>query len=614
MGKGTKKLKELLRPSPAKRIAFYLVGEVILVPLTVFMAYWLRFEGPIPEGFLPGAWALSGFALAIIITVNSLTGFYRMKWGGFGSRDTIYGASVIAFISVITVIGAYFGLVPRSIPFIWWLVAFPVFLLFRGGKTLARCIASRVSRFRYPACVLIIPTDNREDLVNFLYGTPWLPYRIAGIIDPNPHNLGSTVHGVRVIGTPETITDAVKQTKARCVIVIETSRSRFSIGDLWEDLKELDVEVRVISSDGSSGIRKIGVRDLIRREPVKVDLQSIGSFIRDKRVMVTGAGGSIGSELARRIVEFGPEEIVLFERDETALFRINDEMSERSPNALPFLGDITSEGDLEEVFSRHSPQIVFHAAAYKHVPMMEIYPHKAIVNNIWGTYLVASNALSHGAEVFVNISTDKAVEPESVMGATKRVAEMLVRALSGNGTRMSSVRFGNVLGSRGSVLELFEKRIAERKPIFVTHRDMERYFMLVEEAVLLVLEAAAHPQEGLYVLNMGERINIYEMAEKLIRMSGLVPGKDIKIITTGKRPGEKITEELFWKHERAIPIMEGRFFKVDDDLEFSPDDFLSRVNALVMEARKNRADGLCSSILDIAWGGVKKEEKWLHAS
>jgi len=605
--------KELWRPSPAKRKAFYLVGEIILIPLTVFMAYWLRFEGPIPEEFLPGAWVLSGLALAIIITVNSLTGFYRMKWSGFSMRDVIYGASVTVFIAIIAGMAACFGLAPRSIPFIWWMVAFPVFLLFRGMKVIAKATISRFSKLKCPPCILIIPTDNLQSLIDHFYSSS-LPYRIAGIIDPNPHNFGSTVHGIRVIGTPETIPEAVRQTNARCIIIVETNPPQFKMGDLWEDLKDLGIEIRILSLGVTNNIRKIAVSNLIRREPIKVDIQSIGSFIRNKRVMITGAGGSIGSELARRIAEFGPEEIVLFERDETALFRINDELSEHSPNAVPFLGDITSTDDLEEVFSRHRSQVVFHAAAYKHVPMMEIYPHKAIINNIWGTYLVASAAISHGAEVFVNISTDKAVEPESVMGATKRVAEMLVKALPGNGTRMSSVRFGNVLGSRGSVLELFEKRIAEKKPIFVTHRDMERYFMLVEEAVLLVLEAAAHPDEGLYVLNMGERINIYEMAEKLIKMSDLVPQKDVKIIVTGKRPGEKIIEELFWKHERTTPIMEGRFFKVEDDLEFSPDEFLSRINALVMEARKNRSDGLCSAILDLAWAGVKKEGKWLRAS
>lgn len=609
-----KLLREFWKPSLGKRAAFYLLGEIVLVPLSVFLAFWLRFEGRVPGEFMPGAWILSGVALAIIITANSLTGFYRMKWGGFGTRDTVYVVALTGFLATLGGLAPLFGLLPKSLPMIWWPIILVAFLTLRGAKVITRCVLSGLSKLRRLPCVLVMPTNDRQSLLDFLCSAPWLPYRIARIVDPDPRNSGSNVHGIRVLGTTENIAEAIGKTKARCVVIVETNPPQFQIGELWEDLKELDVEVRILSLRGTNSIRKMAVSDLIKRKPVKVDLESISSFIKGKRVMITGAGGSIGSELAKRVAEFDPESLILFERDETSLFRTNDELSERLSNITSFLGDITSEDDLEEAFSRYSPQIVFHAAAYKHVPVIETYPHKAIINNIWGTYLVATRASAHRAEVFVNISTDKAVCPECVMGATKRVAEMVVNSLSGNGTRMASVRFGNVLGSRGSVLELFEKRIAERKPVFVTHRDMERYFMLVDEAVLLVLEAAAQPSEGLYVLNMGSPVNIYEMAENLIRMAGFVPGKDIRIIVTGKRPGEKLTEELFWPHEKTVPMMDARFFRIQDDSTLPSEDFFDRMHSLVSAANKDRSENLRQALFDLAWAGIKKEEKWLHVS
>ena len=610
-----KKLKKLLKPSLYKRTAFYILGEIVLVPLSVFLAFMARFEGHIPGEYVPVAFGTAAFATIVILATNAISGFYRMKWGAFGISDASYGAGVVTFIAILMLSVSFTGILPRSIPLIWGPVAFVIFLLFRGGKVIASCVYNKISRLRRPPCVLVISTDGRHNLVDFLCSSPSLPYRVAGIVDPNPHNFGSTIHGIKVLGTLENISQAVKKVNARCVVVVETSPPQFQLGDLWEDLKELDVEVRVFSSGGTNSIRQIGASDLIKREPVKVNLESIASFVNGKRVMITGAGGSIGSELARRMVDFSPERVILFERDETALFRINEEISDQASNAEPFLGDVTSESDLEEAFSRHRPHLVFHAAAYKHVPMMEAYPAKAVINNIWGTYLAASKAIEHGADVFVNISTDKAVEPESVMGATKRVAEIIVKALSGRRTRMCSVRFGNVLGSRGSVLELFEKRIEERKPIFVTHRDMERYFMLINEAVLLVLEAAAQPEEGLYVLNMGKRVNIYEMAESLVRMSGLTPGKDIRIIVTGKRPGEKIVEELFWPHENPTPLMEERLYMIKTDLPVSPDMVLDEALRLVDAVKENRYDGFKDKLFEIAWIGAKtKEKKWLGVS
>ena len=319
---------------------------------------------------------------------------------------------------------------------------------------------------------------------------------------------------------------------------------------------------------GISHMKPISLEDLLQREPVNTNIESVKKYIRNKSVLVTGAGGSIGSELCRQIIKYHPSNLILIDRYENSLFKIDIELSSVNGNGngspqgkiIPIVGDVVDPATMEHIFSKYKPQIVFHAAAYKHVPLMEFNPIEAVKNNILGTKNIIDIAANHNVDSFVMISTDKAVNPTSIMGATKRVAEFLtITKNSKTATKFTTVRFGNVLGSNGSVIPTFKEQIKKGGPITVTHQDMKRFFMLIPEAVHLVLLAASSGNGGeIFVLDMGEQIKISDLAENLIRLSGFIPHKEIKIIYTGLRPGEKMYEELFDVSEKIIPTFNNK--------------------------------------------------------
>jgi FlaA1/EpsC-like NDP-sugar epimerase len=325
-------------------------------------------------------------------------------------------------------------------------------------------------------------------------------------------------------------------------------------------------------------LEDISIEDLIGRQTVTVDFEGIGSFLKGKMILVTGAGGSIGSEIVMQVCEFDPAKVVLFDFDETALHNMRQKVQRRYPllaeNAFCAVGDVRDNARVHEVFSTYSPDIVFHAAAYKHVPMMEFNPKEAVKSNIFGTYCVVKASVEKGVQKFVMISTDKAVMPTSIMGATKRMAENVCRAFNGSGrTEFIAVRFGNVLGSRGSVLPLFLEQLKHGGPLTVTHKDMRRYFMTIPEAVSLVLQASIIGRGGdVLVLDMGVPITIVKLAEELIRMHGLEPYKDIDIQFTGMRPGEKLFEELLTAEEGTIATMSEKVFIARSSEQFTLDE------------------------------------------
>jgi FlaA1/EpsC-like NDP-sugar epimerase len=318
-----------------------------------------------------------------------------------------------------------------------------------------------------------------------------------------------------------------------------------------------DLNSFLVKQLGISHMKPISLDDLLQREPVDTGIDSIRAFIEGKSVMVTGAGGSIGSELCRQIIKYDPSHLVILDRYENSLFEVDLELrgEQNRSNLSTVIGDIQDSSSLKRIFSEQRPQIVFHAAAYKHVPLMEYNPIEAIKNNIFGTKNVLEAASLYGSENFVLISTDKAVNPTSIMGATKRVAEFLtVQMNSVSETRFTTVRFGNVLGSNGSVLQVFKEQLTKGGPLTITHPEIKRFFMLTREAVHLVLTAASSGKGGeIFVLDMGEPIKIVDLAESFIRLSGFVPHKEIKIRFTGLRPGEKLYEELFDKTEKMMP-------------------------------------------------------------
>jgi FlaA1/EpsC-like NDP-sugar epimerase len=383
-----------------------------------------------------------------------------------------------------------------------------------------------------------------------------LGVQIVGFVDDDRSKVGSTLQGLKVLGTSADLPRLVRDLDIDHLIISIAQASRQEFRRILDICESIPVRVRVIPSlseimQGNvkvSRIRDVEIEDLLGRQPVQLDDRKLSAFLSGKTVMVTGAGGSIGSELVRQAVRFGPARILLVERAEFALFNIEREMRAAVPGVelLPLIADVSDEPRMRTIFSTYAPQVVLHAAAHKHVPMMETNPCEAVKNNVLGTSITGELAGEHGVETFVLISTDKAVRPTSVMGATKRVAELAVQGLDHRyETKFVAVRFGNVIGSAGSVIPIFRDQILKGGPVTVTHPDMVRYFMTIPEASQLVLQAGAMGEGGeIFVLDMGEPVKILDLAKETIRLSGLRPFEDIDIMFTGIRPGEKLFEEL----------------------------------------------------------------------
>jgi FlaA1/EpsC-like NDP-sugar epimerase len=399
-----------------------------------------------------------------------------------------------------------------------------------------------------------------SSVVRQLQKNPDLGYRPIGFVDDNPTKKGVRIHGVKVLGTTTTLKKLLAQYSIECVLIAAPSAKGELVEKVVAKCRASDVEFKILPplSEMINGsgyfrqVRNVSVEDLLGRKPVQLDLENIRGQLQNKTALITGAAGSIGSELARQIARFRPSRLILFERSENDLFKLSNELSAKFPEIqhVPVVGDILDVGVLRDVFSRFHPGSVFHAAAYKHVPMMEDHCFQAVTNNVFGTYNVALVSTQYDVENFVMISSDKAVNPTNIMGVTKRIAELIILGLQNRQTRFMAVRFGNVLGSNGSVLPTFQQQIANGGPVTVTHPQAKRFFMTIPEAVQLVLQASSMGLGGeIFVLNMGEPVRIVDLAQTLIRLSGMVPGKDIKIVFTGLRPGEKLYEELMFEGE-----------------------------------------------------------------
>jgi FlaA1/EpsC-like NDP-sugar epimerase len=413
--------------------------------------------------------------------------------------------------------------------------------------------------------LLILGAGNAgENVVREILRQPVLEYRLVGFLDDDPNKHRAQIRGIEVLGPIEKIKHFCDLHAVDEILIAMPSASRNQIRRVVERCEGTNLRFKTLPAiaDLIAGraqvqqIRDVDINDLLGRAPVTLDEELIASFTRERVVMVTGAGGSIGSEMCRQIAPFGPRKLLLVEQAEQNLFDIDRELRARFPElpVVPCIADICDVERLDRVFAQHQPSAVFHAAAHKHVPMMELNPGEAIKNNVRGTRTVGDAAARHGVEKFVMISTDKAVNPTSVMGASKRVAEMYIQALNERvETQFVTVRFGNVLGSSGSVVPIFKEQIARGGPVTVTHPDMVRYFMTIPEAAQLVLQAGAMGSGGeIFVLDMGEPVKIVDLARDLITLSGFRPGEDIEITFTGVRPGEKLFEELLIEGEDIV--------------------------------------------------------------
>ena len=561
--------------SPVSRHSIWQVGvDAVLVAAAWWLAWSLRFEHrPVYyDRYLD--WSIVALVVAIKLPVFALSGFYNRWWRYVSTRDMwvafrgVVLASVAVFL-VFTLFEVHRVDVPRGV----WFIDLLVCMAFvAGSRLLARTIIERPLPGRIVTrgkeAVIVGAGDAGQLVVKEMQRSPALGYTAIGLLDDDPRKRNLRLHGVRVLGTTADLDHVIRDRRPDEVLIAIPSAPGQLRARIVETARALDVPVKTLPSlsdlvsgdaDLARQLRPVEVEDVLGREPVEVDFPSISEYLKGEVVLVTGAGGSIGSELCRQIARVGPGKLVLLDHAEPALFEIERELvRERGFRAAAaVVGDVRDPVKLRQVFDKYRPGVVFHAAAYKHVALMEANPLEAVRNNTLGTRVVADVAVEYGAKRFVLVSTDKAANPKTVMGQSKALAEWIVETWGHRvevGTRFVAVRFGNVLGSSGSVVPIFRRQIARGGPVTVTHPAMTRFFMTIPEAVQLIVQAGAIGGRGqVYVLDMGEPVRIVDLAEKMIRLSGKEPGNGIAIEFVGPAPGEKLHEELVGEGETVSP-------------------------------------------------------------
>lgn len=586
------------------------LGDALIVGLSLYLAFLIRFEGRIPLASFRNLGVLIPIALALKLPIFYLFRLYRMSlaYVSFAELFDVFKAVTLGSIALGTVFflwASQTAILPRSVLILDYFIT--LFLI--GGFRSAQRIYQgwRGSFFREGRRVLIVGAGNAgEQIVRAMLQEKRSHYFPVGFIDDDPAKQGMTIHGVRVLGRRQEIPQVVQQHAIEELLIAMPSVSSKVIRETVElgrqaGLKSIKVlpgfHELVTGRVSLTDIREVQLEDLLGREPVRIDVCEIKAYLKDKVVLVTGAAGSIGSELCRQIAKFRPRLLIALDQDETGLFALDNALREKFSHLSlsSVIADIQDKAKIEQVFGRYHPQVVFHAAAYKHVPLMEAHPDEAVKNNIFGTITVAEAAQQHGCEKFVLISTDKAVNPSSVMGATKRVAEMVLQSMnSQSSTKFISVRFGNVLGSRGSVIPIFQEQIKRGGPVTVTHHEMRRYFMVTSEAVLLVLQAGALGQGGeVFVLDMGDPVRIVDLAREMIRLSGYEPDRDIPIVFVGPRPGEKLFEELLTAEEGTVATKYDKIFMARTSVSIDPQLLRKHLQHL----KKLTEQGACDEII-----------------
>ncbi len=554
-------------PSAGVRRVIVVGYHLVLWAVAFQLALQLRFDGDVPQPWASRQWQV----LALLVSIR-LIAFYRLglfhglwRYAGMPELKSIAWATTLPTIACFALGMAVDSLrMPRTIYLGEWLASI---VLVGGSRFAIRLIRERTrAGVQNPDAIntLIVGAgDAGDSLVRDIQRTEDGRWRIKGFLDDNTAKTGALVRGIRVLGTAdaETLGRMITEHGIGLVVLAIPAADGTRLRQIVQVCRRMGVRTKTMPSladriEGQlplAALREIAIEDLLRRAPVKLDTAQVEEFVEDRVVLVTGGAGSIGSELARQVLRFRPEKLLLLDHNENGLFHIERELralgSDAEIHAL--IGDISDARRVAQVFARFRPAVVFHAAAHKHVPLMEANPAEAVKNNIFGTQVVADAAHEHGARAFVMVSTDKAVNPTSVMGASKRIAEMVIQARAASSkTRFVAVRFGNVLGSAGSVVPLFREQIAKGGPVQVTHPDMQRYFMTIPEAAQLVMQAGALGNGGeIFLLDMGQPVKIVDLARDLIELSGLRPDVDIQIDFTGVRPGEKLFEELLHDHE-----------------------------------------------------------------
>jgi len=605
-------LRRLLNPTSFKKLLFFLLSDIALIALSLYLAFLFHFDFNLNIYYL----SLIREALPWFITLKlisfSLFRIYKITWRYIGLFDmlNIVLALFLSGLVLIFLTRLDFSLFhsalyefPKRVIAADMIISLFLISALRISKRLYLEVLPKSAHSKASKRTIIIGAGNAGEMVLRDMARRGYPeFYPVGLLDDDGLKIGTYLHGVKVIGNTEQLKMIIAKQAVEAVIIAIPSLNHKKLRELYEAAKRQNVDtIKVIPriynftkpNIDLKGLEDISIEDLIGRQSITIDSQQIEDFLNNKSVLITGAGGSIGSEIVMQVCTFQPLRIVLFDTDETELHNLGLRLHRRFPDLADRLfyttGDVRDAVRVEEVLREFRPQIIFHAAALKHVPMMEMNPKEAVKVNMFGTYTIACAAKQHDVEKFIMISTDKAVRPTSIMGATKRMAEFICQAINddGNGsgnaghqTQFISVRFGNVLGSRGSVLPLFLEQLKHGEPLTITHKDMKRYFMTIPEAVSLVLQASVIGSGGnVLVLDMGEPVNITAFAEDLIRLHGLEPYRDIDIRFTGLRPGEKLFEEILTAEEGTDASKHKKIFIARNNTKFS----LSEISAILNE-------------------------------
>jgi FlaA1/EpsC-like NDP-sugar epimerase len=597
-----------------------ILADAVLLNVALWLSFWLRFGGTIPVFYRAAYWQIALFIVTMRLLLLLASGAYRGVWRYIGISDLVsvfkaitWGSVLIAACSFLAkrVEGVSAGLrlewlsgYPLRVIVGEWLVGLILVGGLRAGLRLFKQYRTTV-KFRHldRKRVLIVGAGDAGEMVaRQLMAHPEYGYLPVAFADDDPAKQNRRIHGLPILGGRDDMNAIIEGRDIEEMIIAIPSAPGEVVREVVEHCKRTNIKFKIVPGikdiiEGEvniNQIREVELEDLLRRPTVNLNLEEISGYLANRTVLITGAGGSIGSELCRQVASFGPKLLLLLGRGENSLYEIAQELAQqhRDTSFEVLVGDIGDRVRMKQVLGDFQPKVVFHAAAHKHVPLMESNPGESVKNNVFGTRSIAEASLAAGVERFVMISTDKAVNPTSVMGATKRIAEDIVKSLNGAGrTKFITVRFGNVLGSRGSVVPLFKKQIAAGGPLTITHPEVERYFMTIPEAVQLVIQAGAMGQGGeVFVLDMGKPIKIVDLAKDLIKLSGREPDRDIRIEFIGLRPGEKLYEELLTAEEGVnttrnaqIYMAKARTFKARDF-----DKFLDQLEAAAAKGQHEK--------------------------
>lgn len=585
---------------PMNRIIMLVILDVMAILVASFMSIYLRFEfrfGDIPRYFLEYYINILPYTVMTGLFFFGLFKLYKSVWRYASATEMINIAAATTGSSVVQVIFCYAtgNRMPRSYYVLYWFFLFMLICTIRFSYRLLRIVSLRRKRnVAGEVCnnVMVIGAGAAGNtILKEIESSQLIHQKVKCIIDDAEGCHGKLLRGVPIVGGREKIAEAVRIYGIDEIIFAIPSASVKERKEILEICKETGCKLRALPGiyqliNGEISVSKlkdVEIEDLLGREPVKINMEDIIGYVSGKVVMVTGGGGSIGSELCRQIAVHNPKQLIILDIYENNAYEIQQELVHKFPNLdlKVLVASVRNTNRMQQIFKTYRPEIVYHAAAHKHVPLMEESPNEAVKNNVLGTYKTAQAAVKYGVEKFVLISTDKAVNPTNVMGATKRICEMIIQMMNEiSNTNFVAVRFGNVLGSNGSVIPLFKKQIVNGGPVTVTHPEIVRYFMTIPEAVSLVLQAGAYAKGGeIFVLDMGEPVKILDLAQNLIKLSGYKVGEDIEIKFTGLRKGEKMYEELLM-NEEGLTKTENKMIFIGKPIEFDIDKFRKQLKEL----------------------------------